>query len=174
MWRLRPLIFLPASYPRVSAETVSAPLTDWESTIPADGTGLRRSSLTRTRAQRIVNTIKGAVLAPVAEVPVHGLPRREVLGQHPPRSARPHVIQDRVDDLTLGVLDRTTPGTRLGQQPFDQLPLPIGQIRRIAPLGRHTPQFDTRTSNPTFQNTFLGRLRPSSSNTPATIPGVNS
>src|SRR5450755_4489078 len=70
MWRLRPLIFLPASYPRVSAETVSAPLTDWESTIPADGTGLRRSSLTRTRSRSaIVNTIKGAVLAPVAEVP---------------------------------------------------------------------------------------------------------
>ena len=51
MWRLRPLIFLPASYPRVCAETVSAPLTDCESTIPAEGSGLRRSSLTRTRSR---------------------------------------------------------------------------------------------------------------------------
>ena len=51
MWRLRPLIFLPASYPRVCAETVSAALTDCESTIPAEGSGSRRSSLTRTRSR---------------------------------------------------------------------------------------------------------------------------
>src|SRR5439155_16456420 len=51
MWRFLPLIFLPASYPRVAAETVSAPLRDWESTIPAEGCGSRPCSLARTRSR---------------------------------------------------------------------------------------------------------------------------
>ena len=43
IWRLRPLIRLPASKPRLAAPTVSAPLTDCESTIPAEGSRLRDS-----------------------------------------------------------------------------------------------------------------------------------
>jgi hypothetical protein len=52
MNRLRPLIFLPASYPRVVRLTGSAPLTLWESMMPADGSASRRS-LWRTRCRRV-------------------------------------------------------------------------------------------------------------------------
>jgi hypothetical protein len=94
-------------------------------------------------AQRVVDAVDGAVLAPPVEVPVHGLPGREVLGQHPPRAARAVDVQDRVDDLALVMLGRAArrPGRRLGQQRLDQLPLPIGQVRRIAALRGHTSLF---------------------------------
>lgn len=41
--RLRPLVFFPASNPRLDCGTVSAPCTDWESMIAADGSGVRPS-----------------------------------------------------------------------------------------------------------------------------------
>jgi hypothetical protein len=50
MCRLRPLVFLPASYPRLDRGTVSEPCTDWESMIAADGSGVRPSR-TRVRSR---------------------------------------------------------------------------------------------------------------------------
>ena len=50
MWRLPPLVFFPASYPRESFPTVSEPLTDWESTIPAEALGSRLAAF-RTSAR---------------------------------------------------------------------------------------------------------------------------
>jgi hypothetical protein len=40
-WRLVPLIFFPASYPRSRRATISEPFTDWESMIAAVGCGVR-------------------------------------------------------------------------------------------------------------------------------------
>ena len=45
MWRLRPPVFLPASYPLVEAGTVSAPFTLWASGHPALGASLRPAFL---------------------------------------------------------------------------------------------------------------------------------
>jgi hypothetical protein len=68
---------------------------------------------------------------PAGEVPVHRLPRREVLWQLPPRTAGAHHVQDAVDDQPARVLLRTPTGLRRRQQRLDQLPLLIGQVRGI-------------------------------------------
>jgi hypothetical protein len=49
MCRFRPLIFLPASNPRLSLATVSAALTGWESMTAADGSGVRPTAIRHWR-----------------------------------------------------------------------------------------------------------------------------
>src|SRR5262249_50717409 len=51
-----------------------------------------------------VDVLPGAVVPPGVEVVADGLPGREVVGQHPPRTAAPVHVQGRVDDLPRGVL----------------------------------------------------------------------
>lgn len=57
-------------------------------------------------AQRIVDVVDGAVVTPAFEVPVHGLPRWEVVRQLPPRTAGAQHVEDGVDDLAAGVFLR--------------------------------------------------------------------
>ncbi len=52
---------------------------------------------------------------PLLEVPVHGLPGRQVGRQVPPRAARAHHVQDRIDDLPARMLLRAPAGARLGK-----------------------------------------------------------
>jgi hypothetical protein len=85
--------------------------------------------------KRGVNLLPNPGLAPVAEQAVDGLPRREVVGDHPPRSARPQVVEDGVDDLPPINGDRMSAlacaGLGLGQQWVEALPLLVGQVGRV-------------------------------------------
>lgn len=67
-------------------------------------------------AQRVVDAVDGAVVAPVCEVPVDGLPGRQVVGQQPPGAADAVDLQDRA-------LFGATAGGRWGQQRSEQCPL---------------------------------------------------
>src|SRR5215216_7075215 len=53
--------------------------------------------------QRRVQPLPCAVYAPPPEPTVDGLPRWEVTGQQPPRTAALEHIEDRIEDLGVGV-----------------------------------------------------------------------
>ena len=88
---------------------------------------------THLLTQLVVQRLQRAVVTPVTKIPIYGLPRREVLRQHPPRPTSTHVIKDRVDDLPLIVNSRAArrPRRRIRQQRPHKLPLPIRQIRGV-------------------------------------------
>lgn len=69
----------------------------------------------------------GAVLSPQTEVMIDGLPRGQVVGQHPPRTAAAQHVEDGVQDLPVG-MDRLPAPWRLtfGKVRFDLLPFGIG------------------------------------------------
>src|SRR5512144_3225485 len=143
MCRLRPLTFLPPSWPRVARPTVSAPLTDCASTIAAEAIGSRPSA-SQLVAQRVVHPVQAAVRAPPLEVPEHRLPRRELPRQQPPGAAGAHHVQNRIDDLAARVLLPATGGGRRRQQGFNQPPLLVRQVGVVPARRRggrrHIPQ----------------------------------
>src|SRR5271168_3669880 len=102
MWRLRPTIFLPASYPLVFA---SGALTDWLSTTPPVGLA-SRPTLSVEHQRDIVDRLKHEPTDKSAKPPIDRLPRREIIRQHPPSPARTGHVADRVQHLPQIDLDR--------------------------------------------------------------------
>src|SRR3954451_17725401 len=143
--RLRPLVFLPASQPRVPVPTVAAPDTVWESTAPGRGHRTASGGVPDRVAQCVVDPVDGAIGGPPLEVEVDGVPRREVVCQLPPRAARPIQVQDRIHDAAAGELRRApatgalAAGAAHRHQRLDQRPLGIGQIRGIGRGRAHAP-----------------------------------
>ena len=82
----------------------------------------------------VVNEGPSPILAPAAEVAIHGLPRREVPGQKPPGATTAHDIEDRIHQDSA-IQGWTTPfapaGLGFGHQRFDLLPFFISQISWI-------------------------------------------
>jgi hypothetical protein len=76
-------------------------------------------------------------LLPLLEIPVHGLPRREVSRQVPPGAASPHHVQDPVHNGPAWMLLRPAASPRRRQQRLNQRPLLVGQVRGVPPLPRH-------------------------------------
>src|SRR5207244_7446489 len=52
--------------------------------------------LARLQQQRKIDLLEQAVVSPIVEITLHGSERRKVLRQHPPLTAGPRDIQDRV------------------------------------------------------------------------------
>ena len=102
------------------------------------GTGLTTLSLSQCGVQGIVRPLPGSVPAPGAEVVEYDTPRRQVVGQHPPRTPGAQYVADGVHDLPAGILER--PAARLGrwQQGFQKLPLPSAEVAGIT-CSFHTP-----------------------------------
>ena len=117
---------------KVLSETVAVLTKDVEA-IKADLSSLTEkvSSLTDHGAQGAVEPFPGSVFGPAAEVLVHRLPRREVMGQHPPRAAGAQRVQDAVERLPQ--VHGAGPAPRLGrrQKGRQNFPLGIGQIAGI-------------------------------------------
>src|SRR5882762_9787668 len=60
----------------------------------------------RLQQQLKIDLLKQAVISPVVEIPLHSCKRRKVLRQHPPLTAGPRDIQDRIEHgPQLGILD---------------------------------------------------------------------
>src|SRR5271155_1682284 len=126
MWRLRPTIFLPASYPLVFA---SGALTDWLSTTPPVGLASRP-----TRSRSSISATSWIVTDKSAKPPIDRLPRREIIRQHPPSPARTGHVADRVQHLPQIDLDRPPSLRCTRKKGLNPRPFLIGQVARI-PLG---------------------------------------
>src|SRR5664279_2575347 len=110
-------------------------------------------------AQRVVDPVGGALRVPPLEVPVHGVPRREVVRQLPPRASRAIHVQDRLNDPPAWV-DRRAAATAQWHHRLNQRPLLIGQIRGMrAGEEDRTPHRDhtSRTSHGGTPNAFPTR-----------------
>ena len=131
MWRLRPTIFLPASYPLVFA---SGALTDWLSMTPPVGLASRPDALSVEHQRDIVDRLKHEPTDKSAKPPIDGLPGREIIRQHPPSPARTRHVADRVQHLPQIDLDRSPCLRRARKKRLNPRPLLVGQVARI-PLG---------------------------------------
>ena len=102
------------------------------------GSSFPTSSLPNPRPQGFFNAFPGAVIPPVAKVPPHSSPRRQVVRHHPPGYAATQHVQNAVHCLTY-VGD---PGMAFGgvrrRQGRQFLPLRIGQITGIK-FPTHSP-----------------------------------
>ena len=67
----------------------------------------------------------GAVAFPALEVIVHGAPRREVSGQHPPGATRTVDVEQGIDDLPQIHGSLLPPFLRPGHERLDELPLGV-------------------------------------------------
>src|SRR5690606_27037309 len=128
MNRLRPLTFFP---PVVPLRAAAVGRLDGLSVHPQGfrtrrGTGLDAAVLT----QRGVDLVPDPGQTPVAEQTVDGLPRREVVGDHPPRAAGPEVVEDGIDHLPPingdGPAALGRAGLGLRQERVETLPLLVG------------------------------------------------
>ena len=120
-----------------SGPPFSAVFTDWLSMMAAPsassgGCGLAALSLPQHGMQRVVGSLPGSIPAPSTEIMECSAPRRQVVGEHPPRAAGAQHEADGVDDLAPRILDR--PPSRFGwrQQRFQKLPLPVADIASIS------------------------------------------
>lgn len=82
-------------------------------------------------AELVVQPLPRAVRLPLAEPVEHDVERREVVRQRSPSAAIASDVQDRVDDLTLRVLRRTTSRGVLGNPRLDPSPLRCRQVCRV-------------------------------------------
>ena len=91
------MIFLPPSYPRLSA--ISVALTVWLSMLPDAGVGVVTAGHADLLAQGVEDLLPGAVGLPLGEVVVDGALGRQVVREHVPLAARAVEVEDGVEHL---------------------------------------------------------------------------
>ena len=128
--RLRPLIFLPASYPR--GPPASVVLTLWVSMTAAVGPASRPTRSTIARHQLMVQALPCSVITKAGEPAIRRLVRWEMLRQHAPGTAAAQHVEDGIDDFAHrpGPFSAGPCGRR--QQRREHLPFGIGQIAGVA------------------------------------------
>jgi hypothetical protein len=135
---LRPVIFLS----RVVAAVARVVAGFYCLAIQHRGAGLRGPALGQPRFldQSAVQPRPDTVVLPAPDLGVDGLPGREVVRQHAPRTAAAEEIPVGVEDLPQG--DFTRPAAELlgRQKRFQALPLGIGQIGGVG-FAFHGPGF---------------------------------
>src|SRR6516162_4051668 len=128
--RLRPAIF----FPRVVAPGTAALGRLDRLAVDHGGAGRRLAVVhpPHVGPQDVVDLLPQAPVPPGVEVIGNGLPRREVVGEHPPGAAAAGQVEGGVDDLAQGVgAGPAGAGARLGEQVFDVDPLQVGQIAGV-------------------------------------------
>src|SRR5262249_23587308 len=87
-------------------------------------------------AEEVMDLLPEALIAPGVEVVRDGLPRGEVVGQHPPGTAGAGEVEDGVDDLLArvsAVPSGPAGGLPLrGKEVLDVVPLQVGQITGVS------------------------------------------
>src|SRR5271156_5619812 len=99
---------------------------------PADGLGSRpAASRARTSNSKLMFSNR-AIVSPIVEIALYRRERRKVLRQHPPLTAGPRDIQDRVKHCSQ--LNLARPAQRLGRRHMrlDQRPFGIRDITCVA------------------------------------------
>jgi hypothetical protein len=88
---------------------------------------LRRADLA---AEQVVDSVQGAVVLPLVELPPDGALGREVLGEIPPLTARAKDGEDGVDDIPPVGRAGTSAGVN-GDVGLDQGPLRVGDVAGV-------------------------------------------
>ena len=124
MWRLRPLIFLPASpgsgfaSPRTGVAPNPTTLGGFDA-LPVDHSGRWRGlaslDFAQVHHQNGVDRLEQSGVAPSVEIPPHRRNRREAVGQHPPRAAARCNLEQRIQHLAH--VRRASPPARLRRPP---------------------------------------------------------
>ena len=96
------------------------------------GAGVAPDPFAICHHERVVYPFKAPVVAPGGEPAVNRPPWRQVVRQQPPRAARPHDIEDAVDDLAHRPLARPARRAGLRQVRRDHAPLCVGQIGLVS------------------------------------------
>jgi hypothetical protein len=91
-----------------------------------------------------MHQLPGAILAPLAKVVIDDPPRGQVMGQHALGAATTQYVEERIQDLALGVCLGPSSGFGLGDEMFDQSPFFIAEISRIR-LSRVHARYRTRS-----------------------------
>ena len=96
------------------------------------GAGVATDPFAICHHERVVYPFEAPVVAPGGEPAVNRPPWRQVVRQQAPRAARPHDIEDAVDDLPHRPLARPARGARLRQVRRDDVPFCVGQIGLVS------------------------------------------
>ena len=156
--RLRPFVFFP---PVVPFRAAAMSRFDRLAIDPQGFRGRRGANFqSNFLPQGGVEFLPGAVESPVAELAVHRLPRRKVVGEHPPGAARSQVVEDGIDHLAefagRGPSALGRAGFWLGEQRFETLPLVVGQVGGVGlPAHGRQRNIPTPSRRDRFQNTLL-------------------
>src|SRR5262249_38734358 len=132
MWRLRPLIFLPASKPCGSSAT---PFLRALGTLAGDDRRGRACLPSRLLAyrhiKRVMNALQRAIPSPQVEIGPYRALRRQVLGQRLPLAARRQHVENAVQNLAH--IDRALAAAVLGgwDHGLDNRPFGVDQITWI-------------------------------------------
>src|SRR5262249_55895984 len=107
--------------------------------------------------QRRVKLVPQTAVAPAPVIPIHGLPRRKVVGQQSPRLPTTYEVEDGIQDLAVRPGPRATPGTReLGKLDSNAAPLFLIQIRWVwaSALEFHPPTLSAPFIKHSLSSTF--------------------
>src|ERR1700731_2419975 len=96
------------------------------------GAGVAADAFAICHHERVVYPFKAPVVAPGGEPAVNRPPWWQVVRQQPPRAARPHDIEDAVDDLAHRPGPRPARCAGLRQVRHDHAPLSVGQIGLVS------------------------------------------
>ena len=96
------------------------------------GTGRAALSLSQTGMQLVIGSLPSSIPTPGAKVMEGNASEWQVMGQHPPGATSTQHIANGVHNLPTGVLDGSTARFGLGQQGFQQLPLPVAEVAGIS------------------------------------------
>ena len=93
---------------------------------------------TEVTAQGIVDTFPGPIAPPLPKVVVDDTPGRQIVGDKPPRTARPQDIENRINDFSFGVFLRSAASFGGRNEWFENLPFGIIEVGGIELSGFHT------------------------------------
>ena len=96
------------------------------------GAGVAPDPFAICHHERVVYPFKAPVVAPGGEPAVNRPPWWQVVRQQPPRAARPHDIEDAIDDLAHRPGARPARCAGLRQVRRDHAPLSVGQIGLVS------------------------------------------
>src|SRR5260370_26311967 len=117
--------------PEFSPFPLPAPLPSFANP-PRRGPRSAARRFTRLQQQLKIDLLKQAVVSPVVEIALHGSKRRKVLRQHPPLTAGPRDIQDRIEHVAQLGLARSAQTLDRGHMRLNHRPLGIRQIACVA------------------------------------------
>ncbi len=86
---------------------------------------LASCGLAKQFAQAVMDAFPDALQLPPSEVVIDDSPGRKLMWQQAPSAARTHEIEDCIENLTSGILRRTTSGFGLGHQRSEPMPLGV-------------------------------------------------